>query len=168
MSRRSGGSAGALFGEIEPVVDLAGCEVANCPVGHAQAHVRLHGREDMRGEIVEKPVEAAGGLRFGGGGVDAEAKGDQVESPVAAASAVPVDDAGDVAVAGEEVGGLVVAVDSVVAAEVTGMAGADGGDPAVERPGAGAVLAQWLVQAVARSVASEVQLDRGTALWQLS
>lgn len=71
----------------------------------------------MWGEGVEQLVEAVGGLGIGGGGVDAEAEGDQVEPPVAAAAAVPVDDAGDAAVAGEEAGRLVVAVDGVVAGE---------------------------------------------------
>jgi hypothetical protein len=80
--------------------------------------------------------------------VDAEAEGDQVESPVAPACAVPVDDPGDAVVVGEDVGGLVVAVDGVAAVEAIGVAGSDGGDPAIERAGAGGVLAQWLVQAV--------------------
>ena len=82
------------------------------------------------GEGVEQLVEAVGGLGVGGGGVDAEAEGDQVEPPVAAAGAVPVDDAGDAAVAGEEVGGLVVAVDGVVAGEGQGRAKGPAGSPA--------------------------------------
>jgi hypothetical protein len=100
-----------------------------------------HRGEDVRGDGVEQLVEAAGGCRVGCDGVHAEAEGDQVESPVATARAVPVDDAGDLAAVGEEVGGLIVAVDGVVAAEGAGMAGSDGGDPAVEPSGAGAVLA---------------------------
>ncbi len=101
------------------------------------------------------------GSWVGGDGMNAEAEGDQVQAPVAAGGAVPVDDAGDVAVAGEDVCGLVVVVDGVIAAEAAGVAGPGGGDPAVERPGAGAVLAQRLVQAEAGPVAGEVEIGGG-------
>jgi hypothetical protein len=59
----------------------------------------------VRGEVVEELVEVCGGGWVGGGGVDAETEGDEVQAPVAAGGAVPVDDAGDVAVAGEDVAG---------------------------------------------------------------
>ena len=146
-------SAGALFGEVEPVVDVGGGEVADRPVGHPQAHVRPHGRQNLRGELIEEPVQVPDGGGVGADAMHAETEGDQVQAPVTAGRAVPVDDAGDVAVAGEDVAGLVVAVDGVAAAEAAGMAGADGGDPAVQCPGAGAVLAQRLVQAEAGPVA---------------
>jgi hypothetical protein len=54
---------------------------------------------------------------------------------------------------------LVVTVDSVIAAEVIGIAGSDGSNPPFQRPGAAAVLAQRLVQAVAWPVAGEVEPD---------
>jgi len=140
------------------VVDVGGGEVADGPVGHAQAHVCPQGCQDVRGDVVEELVEMGGGGRVGGGGVDAEAQGDQVQVPVAARGAVPVDDAGDVAAAGEDVAGVVVAVDGVIAAQAAGVARPGGGDPAVQRLGAAAVLAQWLVQAVAGPVAGEVEI----------
>jgi hypothetical protein len=122
--------------------------------------MRPHRSENVRGKAVEDLVEAADGARIGGDGVEAEAEGHQIEAPVAAPGAVPVDDAGDAPAVGQQVGGLIVVVDRIIADEVAGVAGSDGGDPAVKRPGAGTVLAQRLMQAVAGAVAGEVKPDR--------
>jgi hypothetical protein len=136
-------------------VDVVGCVVADGPVDEPQAHVRGVGACPV---VVDVGVEHREQVRCVPG--DVEAQGDEVEVVVAAGGAGPVDDSGDVSVGDEDVAGVVVEVDEVVAGDGRG-AGADGVDQGEEPVGPAGVGGEGFVQAEAGSAVGEVQVDGG-------
>src|SRR5580698_8402645 len=156
--RRCAELSDALLGQVEPLVNLAWREVADRPVGHAQAHMSPRGPQNFRGQRIEQGVQAFGDFAVGAVGMNTESQGNQVEAVVAATRAVPVHDAGDAAVSREDVAGVKVPVHSVIAEEVPGILSPAPGDLAFERGGAPAELAKRLVQAVSGAVIEQVQL----------
>lgn len=116
-------------------------EVPDGPIDHAQAQVSPHRGEHGVGNGVEQGVEALDDVGLGGDVVRTEAQRDEVQATVAAAGPAPVDHAGDGALVGQDVAGAEVKVNGVIPVQALRMLAAEVGDAAVQRAGAGAVVA---------------------------